>query len=636
MTAVMLTACAGNAAFVTDSVADADSSQVSRVEPLSWWVGMKAPLQLLVQGEGISEYNVAIEGGNGVKVNKIHKADSPNYLFVDVNILKDAAPDTYYLVFSKDGKPAFKYPYEIAARESGSVQRKSYTAADMIYLIMPDRFANGDPSNDSTSDTAEKSDRNGYFGRHGGDIQGIIDHLDYIEDLGATAIWCTPLLEDNEPDGSYHGYACSDYYHIDPRFGSNELYREMVAKAHEKGLKVVMDIVTNHCGTAHWWMKDLPFADWIHQFPEYTGTNVCFSTNMDPNASKYDLNLQESGWFVPSMPDMNLDNQFTLKYFQQWAIWWIEYAGLDGFRVDTYPYNEKEPMSRWCKAVRTEYPNFNIVGECWTSSIPQLAYWQADNENKDGFNSNLPSIMDFPLYDAICAGVPTDSVQWGAGMTKVYDCLSHDFVYHDLSKMMIFPGNHDTDRIGDVVRQNPDRMKIVMTMMATMRGFPQIFAGDEMMFVSKDKSQGHGGLRVDFPGGWAGDKENWFTEEGRKAALTGTDGKPVAAGQVADLHDYTRKLFQWRKGKGVIHDGKTLHFLTRDNTYAYFRYNADEAVFVFINNSRGRKSIPWSHYAEIADGLYDGRDVMTGEAVEVNDSTVVGPRQALVVEYKRK
>ena len=636
MTAVMLTACVGNSVFVPYSVADADMEQVSRVEPLSWWVGMKAPLRLLVQGEGVSEYDVAIEGGNGVKVNKIHKADSPNYLFIDVNILKDAKPGTYYLVFSKDGKPAFKYPYEIAARESGSVQRKSYTAADMIYLIMPDRFANGDPSNDSTSDTSEKSDRSKYFGRHGGDIKGIIDHLDYIEDLGATAIWCTPLLEDNEPDGSYHGYACSDYYHIDSRFGSNELYREMVAKAHEKCLKVVMDIVTNHCGTAHWWMKDLPFADWIHQFPEYTGTNVCFSTNMDPNASKYDLNLQESGWFVPSMPDMNLDNPFTLKYFQQWAIWWIEYSGLDGFRVDTYPYNEKEPMSRWCKAVRTEYPNFNIVGECWTSSIPQLAYWQADNENKDGFNSNLPSIMDFPLYDAICAGVPTDSVQWGAGMTKVYDCLSHDFVYHDLSKMMIFPGNHDTDRIGDVVRQNPDRMKIVMAMMATMRGFPQIFAGDEMMFVSRDRSQGHGGLRVDFPGGWAGDKENWFTEEGRKAALTGTDGKPVAAGQVADLHDYTLKLFQWRKGKGVIHDGKTLHFLTRDNTYAYFRYDADEAVFVFINNSRGRKSIPWSHYAEIADGLYDGRDVMTGEAVEVNDDTVVGPRQALVVEYKRK
>ena len=636
MTAVMLTACAGNTAFVPDSVSDADLTQVSRVEPLSWWVGMKTPLQLLVQGDGISGYNVTIEGGKGVKVNAIQKADSPNYLFVDVNILRDAEPGTYYLVFSKDGKPVFKYPYDIAARESGSAQRKSYTSADMVYLIMPDRFANGNPSGDNTDNTTEKANREALFGRHGGDIQGIIDHLDYIEDLGATTIWCTPLLEDNEPDGSYHGYACSDYYHIDPRFGSNELYRELVSKSHDKGLKVVMDIVTNHCGTAHWWMKDLPFKDWIHQFPEYTGTNVCFSTNMDPNASKYDLNLQESGWFVPSMPDMNLDNPFILRYFQQWAIWWIEYAGLDGFRVDTYPYNEKEPMSRWCKAVRKEYPNFNIVGECWTSSIPQLAYWQADNENKDGFNSNLPSIMDFPLYDAICAGVPTDSSQWGTGMTKVYDCLSHDFVYHDLSKMMIFPGNHDTDRIGDVVRQNPDRMKIVMTMMATMRGFPQIFAGDEMMFVSKDKSQGHGGLRVDFPGGWSGDKENWFTEEGRKAALTGTDGKPVPAGQIAELHDFTRKLFRWRRNKGVIHDGKTLHFLSRDNTYAYFRYNTDEAVFVFINNSRGRKTIPWSHYAEIADGLSDGRDVMTGEAVEINDSTVVGPRKALVVEYKRK
>ena len=631
---IMLAACSGGQDI--SAVADADSTQVHRVEPLSWWTGMKTSLQLMVQGDRISEYELSVEGGKGVSVSKIHKADSPNFLFADIDINRNAEPGTYYLVFSKDGKPAFKRPYEIAARESGSAKRKSYTAADMIYLIMPDRFANGDTSNDSTEDTAEKENREAFFGRHGGDIQGIIDHLDYIEDLGATTIWCTPLLEDNEPDGSYHGYACSDYYHIDPRFGSNELYRELVTKAHEKGLKIVMDIVTNHCGTAHWWMKDLPFQDWIHQFPEYTGTNVCFSTNMDPNASKYDLNLQESGWFVPSMPDMNLDNAFTLKYFQQWAIWWIEYSGLDGFRVDTYPYNEKEPMSKWCKAVRDEYPNFNIVGECWTSSIPQLAYWQADNENKDGFNSNLPSIMDFPLYDAICAGVPTDSSQWGAGMTKVYDCLSHDFVYHDLSKMMIFPGNHDTDRIGDVVRQNPDRMKIVMTMMATMRGFPQIFAGDEMMFVSKDKSQGHGGLRVDFPGGWNGDKENWFTEEGRKAALTGTDGKPVPAGQVAELHDFTRKLFQWRKGKSVIHDGKTIHFLSRDNTYAYFRYNADEAVFVFINNSRGRKSIPWSHYAEIAEGLHDGKDVLTGEAVEVNDSTVVGPRKALVVEYKRK
>ena len=633
LSAAALVSCGEQAAFDPDTVADA-GSRVERVEPLSWWTGMKTPLQLLVRGENISSCDVRMEGGKGISVSAVHKADSPNYLFVDVEISQNAAPGTYWIVFD-NGSEIFKYPYEIAARCEGSAERKSFTTGDMIYLIMPDRFANGDPTNDATEDTAEKPARVEFFGRHGGDIQGIMDHLGYIADLGATAIWNTPLLLDNEPEGSYHGYACADYYHIDPRFGTNELYRDFVGKAHENGLKVIMDIVTNHCGTAHWWMDDLPFKDWIHVFPEYTGTNVCFSTNMDPNASKYDLNLQESGWFVPSMPDMNLDNPFVLHYFVQWAVWWIEYSGLDGFRVDTYPYNEKIPMSEWCASVLNEYPNFNIVGECWTSSIPQLAYWQGGNANKDGFDSHLPSIMDFPLQEAIWKALPTDSHGWGEGMTRVYDCLSHDFVYHDLSRMMIFPGNHDTDRIGDVLKHNADRHKIVMTMMATMRGIPQIFYGDEMMFVSKDKSQGHGGLRVDFPGGWQGDKVDLFTPEGRASAAVNTDGKPVAEGLMAELHDYTQKLFQWRKGKKVIHDGKTMHFLSRDNTYAYFRYDDTDAVFVFINNSRGKKNVPWSHYAEIAEGLHDGRNVLTGEAAEVNDSTVVGPRQALVVEYKR-
>ena len=609
---------------------------------------MKTPLQLLVNGKDIALCDVRIEPdsalqsgplcpdrGCGVKVTAVHRADSPNYLFVDVDVAPDALPGTYQLVFTKDGE-SFRYPYEIARRAEGSALRGSFTTADMIYLIMPDRFANGDSSNDSTPDTAEKADRSGFFGRHGGDLQGIINHLDYISDLGATAIWCTPVLLDNEPAGSYHGYACSDNYRIDPRFGTNELYREFVDKAHAHGLKVIMDIVTNHCGAAHWWMEDLPFKDWIHGFPEYTGTSNCFSVNMDPNASEYDLDIQESGWFVPSMPDMNLDNPYVLNYFKQWAVWWIEYAGLDGLRVDTYPYNEKGPMSGWCAAVLSEYPDFNIVGECWTASIPQLAYWQGGNPNRDGFDSHLPSIMDFPLHDAVRAGVPTDSRAWGEGMTRVYDCLSHDFVYHDLSKMMIFPGNHDTDRIGDVLKRNADRHKIVMAMMATMRGIPQLLYGDEMMFVSRDRSKGHGGIRVDFPGGWPGDEQDFFSPEGRAAAGAGTDGKPVPEEQIAALHDFTRHLFRWRKNKPVIHRGKTMHFLSRDNTYAYFRYDATDAVFVFINNSRGKKKIPWSHYSEIAAGLHDGRNVLTGEPAEISDSTVVGPRQVLVVEYKRR
>lgn len=620
-----LASCGGGSAFDAVSVQNA-GDRVSRVEPLSWWTGMNTPLQLLVHGERISEYKVEFAaptgGGRGVSVSKIHKADSPNYLFVDVKIAKDATPGTWWLVFSKEGE-TFKYPYEIERRDKGSVSRKSFSTADMIYLIMPDRFSNGDPSNDDSPLTAEKSDREAFFGRHGGDIQGIINHLDYIAELGATTIWPTPLLLDNQEYESYHGYACSDYYHIDPRFGSNELYREFVQTAHQKGLKVIMDVVTNHCGTSHWWMKDLPFKDWIHQFPEYTGTNVCFSTNMDPNASKYDLNIQESGWFVPSMPDMNLDNPFTLNYFKQWAVWWTEYAGLDGFRVDTYPYNEKVPMSEWCKSVLNEYPGLNIVGECWTSSIPQLAYWQGGNSNKDGFDTHLPSVMDFPLQEAICRALPSDSPGWGEGMTRVYDCLSHDFVYHDLSKMMIFVGNHDMDRIGDVVRQNPLRAKLAMTMMATMRGIPQIFYGDELMLVSKDRSQGHGGLRVDFPGGWDGDQLDLFSSEGRNGT------------QYGEMFDYVSRLFQWRKTKEVIHNGKTMHFLTRDNTYAYFRYDEKDVVFVFINNSRGKKHVPWSHYKEIAADLKSGRNVMTGELVEVSDSTVVGPRQSLVVEFVR-
>ncbi len=633
--AAALAACSGPA-FDPASVADASAEQVTRVEPLSWWTGMKMPLQLLVQGEGISGFDVAIEGGKGVSVEKVNKADSPNYLFVDVKIAPNAKPGTYYIVFSKDGQ-SFKYPYEIAAREAGSAERRGFTTADMIYLIMPDRFANGDPSNDSTDDTSEDADRTHGNGRHGGDIQGVIDHLDYISDLGATYIWTTPFLEDNDPQGSYHGYAASDYYHIDSRFGSNELYKTFVDKAREKGLGVIMDIVPNHCSYVHWWMNDLPFNDWIHQFDTYTGTNVAFSTNMDPNASSKDLYIQESGWFVPTMVDMNLDNPFVLKYFQQWGIWWIEYAGLNGFRVDTYPYNEKGPASEWCKAIMEEYPYFNIVGECWTASIPQLAYWQGGNANKDGFDSHLPSVMDFPLHDALRVGLAEDNPGWGQGMTRVYDILSHDFVYHDLSKMLIFPGNHDTARIGDVVGKNPNRLKIAMTLMATMRGIPQIFAGDELMFVSSNpRDMGdHPGLRVDFPGGWPGDETDLFTAEGRAAQTHNTDGLKVPQGQAADLYDYVSHLFRWRKTKDVIHNGKTLHFMTRDNTYGFFRYDDDDVVFVYVNNSNEPKNVPWTYYKEISEGLAGGVNVVTGEPCNVSDATVVGPQSVLVVEYKR-
>ena len=616
LTIIMLLAVAFNASAAKPKF------DIKHIEPLSWWVGMNTPLQLMINGDGISAFDVAIlPEDSGVAVAKVHQADSPNYLFVDVTISDDAAAGEYTLRFS-DGKRRYDYPYTIAERRDGSRERLSFTNADFVYLIMPDRFANGDPSNDSTDDTAEKALRSNPGRRHGGDLQGMIDHLDYIADLGATAIWSTPLLLDNENGASYHGYSCSDYYLIDPRYGSNELFKEYVDECHKRDLKVIMDIVPNHSSTSHWWYADQPFADWTHQWDKYTQSNWTFSTNMDFNASKADLYQMESGWFDRSMADMNLDNEYLLNYFKQWAVWWIEYADLDGFRVDTYPYNEKMPMSKWCEAVMAEYPNFNIVGEVWTSSIPQLAYWQGGNANKDGFDSHLKSIMDFPLHDAIRAAM-TESGNggWGQGMTRVYDVLSHDFVYHDLSNMMIMAANHDTDRIGDVCEGDARRMKIVHTLLATLRGMPQMLYGDELLFRSTDRSKGHPTLRVDFPGGWEGDRINLFDRANHFGAQK-------------EVYDYTRHIMNWRKSKEVIHSGKTLHFIDRDNTYAYFRYNDSEVVFVYINNSDNEHTIPWSRYAEITEGLGEGVNVITGEPIKMN-GVKVAPMSTLVVEFVR-
>lgn len=630
-------------------VPEATYDQVQRVEPLSWWAGMSTDLQLMVQGPAISEYDVAVEG-KGLSVKTVHKADSPNFLFIDMAV-KSAGE--YNLVFTR-GEESFKYPYIIREREKGSRERESFTTADMIYLIMPDRFSSAFMDNDEqwqggeyfdgsarpwrVPETPDEVDRTDAVARHGGDIQGIMNHLDYIADLGATAIWCTPLLLDNQPQESYHGYACADYYHIDPRFGDNEHYRSFVQAAHGHGLKVIMDIVTNHCGTAHWWMEEAPFKDWYHSSEPYMQMNALFSVYMDPNASIRDRERQESGWFVPSMPDMNLDNPYVLKYFQQWAVWWIEYAGLDGLRVDTYPYNEPEPMSKWCKAVTDEYPNMNIVGECWDSKIPQLAYWQKDNPNANGFNSNLPSIMDFPLESAIKQALNEDYVNWDEGMTRIYTVIAQDFAYKDLSHMMTFFANHDHARTGDVLREDPARMKLAITLLATLRGIPQLYYGDEMMFLERKDVPSHDGAkRIDFPGGWEDDTIDLFDKDGRELA-------PRIYEHAGELHDYTATLFNWRKGNKAVQDGKTLHFLSRanigasnitDNTYAYFRYTDTDAVFVYINNSFEPHALDWDHYREFVEGPVNGRNVLTGEDITLRSGITIEPKSALVVEFKR-
>ncbi len=595
--------------------------KIEQVEPLCWWTEMRTPLTVMFHGQDLKDAEVSVQqvvGGkvvrgvcNGLVPRSQHNAESPNYLFVDFGVFQ---PGTYHITLKKGNKKA-TYDYLIGTRRKGSRERKSFNACDVVYLIMSDRFVDGDPSNNSTPDTREKADKKNPNGRFGGDIQGIINSLDHIEKLGCTAIWPTPMLGDDEEAWSYHGYACSDYYHIDPRYGSNSLYAQMVQEAHKKGLKILMDMVPNHCGAAHWWMKDLPYQNWINQFPQFTNTNNCFTANYDINASQYDRNLSNRGWFDHPMPDMNLENPDLLKYFQQWAIWWIEYADLDGLRVDTYPYIEKIPGSKWLSAIREEYPNINIVGECWTRPAPAVAYWQSGVKNFDGFDSNLPTVMDFPTEEAIRQALENDGNYWGGGLTKVYDALTMDYMYADVNKLFTFLGNHDMSRIRDAVKDKDiRRVKLAYVLLATMRGIPQVLYGDEYAMISKNEdTSNHSYLRMPLP------------QEGELNS------------EMVDMFDFQSRLFQWRKKEPVLHTGKTMHFLSRNNTYAFFRHNQDEAVFVFANASNEPRIIPTDTYQEILSQYNPkGFKPLTGEVIDLNRKDIKVPElSTLVVKLKR-
>lgn len=595
--------------------------KIQQVEPLSWWTNMQTPLTLMMHGEDLSDAQVSIQqvvNGKlqkgecaGLVVKGQHNAESPNYLFVDMQVNKAGT----YRITLKKGKKKASVDYVIADRRPGSRQRQSFTAADVVYLIMSDRFVDGDESNNSTKNTREKADKKNVNGRFGGDIQGIINSFDHISKLGCTAIWPTPMLGDDEAAWSYHGYACSDYYHIDPRYGTNELYAQMVQQAHQKGLKILMDMVPNHCGAAHWWMKDLPYRNWINQFPQFTNTNNCFTANYDINASQFDRQLSNRGWFDTPMPDMNLENPDLLKYFQQWAIWWVEYADLDGLRVDTYPYIEKQPGADWLAAIRKEYPNLNIVGECWTRPAPAVAYWQSGVKNFDGFDSNLPTVMDFPTEEAIRQALENDGSGWGNGLTRVYDALTMDYMYADVNKLLTFLGNHDMARITDVVKDKDlRRVKLAYVLLATMRGIPQVLYGDEYAMTSANKEDvnNHSYLRAPLP-----------------------QGKEVTD-EMQDMFDFQSKLLNWRKEEPAIHWGKTMHFLARDNTYAFFRYTENEAVFVFANAAEEPREVPVDHYREILDQYNpEGYNPLTGEKVNLAEPQKVDALSTMIVKLTR-
>lgn len=597
-------------------------SQVEKIEPSFWWSDMhNTELQLMIYGRNIAEHDVSIS--NNVSILNIRKTENPNYLFVTIST-ENIKPGTININFLKSGNLAFSKKYEFKQRRENSSLRAGFDASDVMYLIMPDRFANGNLNNDSTDDTVEKANRQNPGGRHGGDIQGVINHLDYLDELGVTALWSTPLLEDNEPVYSYHTYAQSDLYKIDPRYGTNEDYKRLATEMHKRDMKLVMDFVTNHWGSKHWMIQDLPTKDWIHYWEEgekgFQRSNYRMTTQFDSNASRKDAKDCMNGWFDTTMPDINQSNPLVLNYIIQNAIWWIEYANLDGLRVDTYSYNDKEAIAKWTKAIMDEYPNFNITGEVWMHDQAQMAYWQKDSKVGaiDSFNSHLPTVMDFTLHDAITS-MFNEKSGWNSGLIKAYDNFTNDFLYPDINNILVFAGNHDTNRINEIYNGNINKYKMIMTLIATVRGIPQFYYGDELGMMGNRDKNGDGDIRRDFPGGWEGDAQNAFLESGRTEKQN-------------EFFNFTKKLFNWRKGKTVIHKGKTMQFVPQDNVYVYFRYNDEDTVMVVINNNSKSQNLGLDRFSEMIKECKSGKNIISNKTISLKDKLTIEGESLMIIE----
>ena len=593
-------------------------AQIEKMEPPFWWSGMNNPdLQVMFYGKNIAEYQVSSEGKFVIK--GITKTENPNYIFVNIDT-QDLTSGEILFHFKKKTKTVFTKAYSLKEREKNSATRSSYTAADVMYLIMPDRFANGNPDNDSHPSLTEKANRTLPGGRHGGDIEGIIQNLDYIKDLGATAIWLTPVCEDNDKGYSYHTYGQSDVYKIDARYGSNEDYVRLSKTMKKKGLKLIKDYVTNHWGAEHWMFKDMPTYDWFHQFPGYAQSNFKMTTQFDSNASQIDSKYCMDGWFVKSMPDLNQSNPLTLKYLIQNAIWWIEYADLDGFRVDTYSYNDKEGIAKWTKAITDEYPNFNIVGEVWMHDQAQISFWQKDSpiSKIQSYNSYLPSVMDFTLHDAIGTVFKEDKPSWDQGIIKVYDNFVNDFLYPNTNNLLLFTENHDTQRINHLY--DIKGYQLATALIGTVRGIPQLYYGSEIgMAGNKDK--GDADIRQDFPGGWKGDTQNAFTNEGR------TETQKA-------YYDFTSTLFNWRKNKSVIHNGKMTHYIPENNVYVYFRHNEKESVMVVINNHSEKQTFGLNRFKENTKNYTKGKNIFDKKMFNLNTDLEIEGKGILILELE--
>ncbi|OYT90870.1 MAG: alpha-amlyase [Burkholderiales bacterium PBB3] len=589
------------AALITAGAVQSAATQVTRIEPPNWWVGMKSPaLQLMVHGERIAELSPSLRYP-GVRLLGVQKTDNPNYLFINLQISPQAKPGTVPLVFSRQGVAEVKASYALLPRRAGSAQRQGFGSKDAIYLIVPDRFANGDAANDVQPGMGDMTDRSIPTARHGGDLKGMTDHLDYIRDMGFTMVWPTPLTENKQPQYSYHGYALTDYYQVDPRFGSNADFKAYVAAAKQRGLGVIQDIVVNHIGAGHWWMKDMPSADWINfQKQGYVPTNNRHITAQDPHAAAADRQLFLDGWFDTQMPDMNQRNPLVARYLIQNTLWWIEYADLAGIREDTYPYADPQFLKRWSDTVMDEYPRLNIVGEEMHLNSAVLAYWQKGKHNQDGYQSGLPSLMDFPISDTMPA-ILQEADGWDTGLGRLYELIAGDFVYPDPMNLMMMPDNHDRSRIFSVLKEDLDLWKTLMIFNTTTRGYPQIFYGTEVLMKSP-VVRDDGLLRGDFPGGWPGDLVNTFTGEGLSA-----DQK--------DAQQTLRKLLNWRKGNSAVTGGKLTHYIPEGCHYVYFRHDDKKAAMVVMNKCKTDSTLNLARFVSSLQGKTQGRNVLTGDTV---------------------
>ncbi|MFL6696008.1 MAG: glycoside hydrolase family 13 protein [Vitreoscilla sp.] len=624
--AVLIAASSLGAAAPAEGAAPtlAMPAQIERIEPAFWWVGMKSDkLQLLVHGPRIADAAPQIEGAtaHGVRIESVSRVANPNYLFIDLRIARDAAPGRVDIVF-RHGDERFHAPFELRAREPGSAQRRGFDSSDVILNLVPDRFANGNPANDNVpgyGDEARRGDDEA--GRHGGDIQGIVDHLDYFHDLGVTMLWPTPLTENKQPKYSYHGYASTDTYKIDPRFGSNEDYRRMVAAARAKGIGVILDVVLNHIGSEHWWMHDMPSPDWIGFDGRYVQTQHARTTASDPYASRADAKVYTDGWFGPHMPDMNQRNRFLATYQVQNAIWWIEYAGLSGLRVDTWGYSDQAFLQEWTRRVMAEYPNLNIVGEEWTSQPTVLMHWLGgERDASRRLATPLPSVMDFPLNGILRKALASDEDNLHAGLTDLYEGLVNDVLYPEPSKLVLFEGNHDLPRLYSVLKEDVGLTKMALAYVMTMPRVPQLYYGTEVLMTSPTVRD-DGKARQDFPGGWAGDKVDAFTGKGLSA-------------QQKDMQAFVRTLLNWRKTQTTVHRGKLMHFVPHDGTYTWFRYDADSTVMVVINKNRVQTELDLTRFAEVLKVPAVARDVLDGGSVTLAGTIQLPPRSVKIFEVR--